>query len=75
MGFNPPFPCWFHIQNLNFVIIVPADVLAPNGAQPLVGIMLTASSNFDLSVKYKDFFQVQGFSLYGHGNVLQIIVG
>ena len=30
------------IQDLNFVITVPADGLAPNGARPSVGTLLTA---------------------------------
>ena len=44
-----PMNCWFHIytgMNLvitNLVISVPADALAPNGARPSAGTVLTAN--------------------------------
>ena len=50
-----PIPCMY-MQELNSVIIVPADVLAPNGARPSASMVLTkhldmcSSKFFKLSV-------------------------
>ena len=41
MAINPWGACPMYIQDMNVVITVPADGLAPNGARPSAGTMLT----------------------------------
>ena len=46
MRHNPLIAATVYIQHLNLVITVPADVLAPNGARPSAGTVLT--ENLDM---------------------------
>ena len=68
------------IQNLHFVIIVPADVLAPKGAKPSAGTLLTTYLDFILlaspcQLKISDtFFAGQTMMTSSNGNIFRVIV-